>query len=109
TQTAIMTSDSLTMARVASDPVFEAKSENQEFTGSDITFDGILFSAVTIGTLVKCSRELAEDAPNFVQLIEQTLAAAFAAKLDNIALNDISGGPTGMLNWPTTHGIGETG
>lgn len=109
-QTIPMTSDSLTLARVATDPTFEVKTENAAFSGSDIAFDALNFSAYTVGTLITASRELAEDAPNFVDLVESVLASAFAAKLDNIAINGVaSSGLDGMLDWATATGIGETG
>lgn len=105
-----MASDRLVMARVSADPTFEVKGENSAFTGSSVTFDQIGFSAFTVGTVITSSRELAEDAPNFVDLIESTLAAAFAAKLDNIGINGAdSTHLDGILDWSTTNGIGETG
>lgn len=106
-----MSSDSLTVARVATDPVFQVKGENIAFTGSDIAFDALHFSAHTVGTLITASRELAEDAPNFEEMVETTLANAFAAKLDNIAINGVSSSHLdGLLTWNSGSGlIGETG
>ena len=105
-----MSSDRLTLARVATDPTFEVKTENAAFTGSTIAFDALGFTANTVGTLITASRELAEDAPNFGTMIEQTLARAFAAKLDNIAVNGVSSSHLdGILDWDTASGISETG
>jgi HK97 family phage major capsid protein len=108
-QTAVMNSDRLTMARVSADPTFEIHAENAQFSTSTVGFDGISFTAFTVGQVILASRELAEDAPNFMQLVEDTLAKAWAAKIDNIAING-SGNFNGILNWPTTGGfpIGET-
>jgi HK97 family phage major capsid protein len=64
-----------------------------------------------VGTLITASRELAEDAPNFVEQVEGVLARAFATKLDNIAINGVASSHLdGMLDWATGTGlIGETG
>ena len=58
---------------------------------------------------LKASRELAEDATNFVELIEDSLSRAIAVGMDAVALNgftDYSGGPAGLLN---DGNVGETG
>jgi HK97 family phage major capsid protein len=110
-QTVPMSSETLRMARLASDATFEHKEENAAFVGSDITFDAITFATSTLGTVVTASRELAEDAPNFASEVEAALVAAFAVKLDDVAINGM--GPTdpdGILDWPSGTGlIGETG
>ncbi len=104
-----MKSDELTLARVSEDPSFQVKAENNAFVGSGVSFDAIHFSAFTVGTMIVASRELAEDAPNFPQLIETTLANAWAAKFDHIAINGVAGTSLdGILDWETG-GIGETG
>jgi HK97 family phage major capsid protein len=109
-QTVPMETDRMCLARVTTDPTFEYKAEHNAFTGSDIVFGQLNFAAHLIGTLITSSRELAEDAPNFVEIVESVLAQAFATKLDNIAINGMgSTGPDGMLDWLTTQGIGETG
>lgn len=108
-QTVAMTSDSLTLARIASDPTFVGVGENIAITESSMTFDALNFTAHKIGTFISVSRELAEDAPNFVQLVEQALATAFAAKLDNIAVNGLSQAiDSGLLQMATSTGMGET-
>ncbi|MEX2174608.1 MAG: phage major capsid protein [Pirellulaceae bacterium] len=106
-----MSSDSLTVARLATDPVFEAKSENAAFTGSDLAFDALHFSAHTVGTVITTSRELAEDAPNFQQMVETTLAGAFGAAFDRIAVSGVASSHLdGLLDWTSGAGlIGETG
>jgi HK97 family phage major capsid protein len=105
-----MESDTLRLARVLTDPTFEVKEENESFTGSDITFDALLFTTKTVGTLITCSRELAEDAVNFVDQIEDVISSAFATKLDNIAINGVASTHfDGILDWATSTGITETG
>ena len=94
-------SDNTTMARVATDPTYEVKSENDSFADGSVVFDKIEFTPKTVGVLIPCSRELAEDAPNFAQIMEQTLTRSFAAKLDYLGLQGpVTGGwPEGIVNW----------
>ena len=97
----------MTIARVNSDPTIEVKAENNAFTSRDITFDAVGLTAYTIGTMVTASRELAEDALNFVEIIEDVIANAFAVAVDNYAVNgNGSQQPLGLLN---QSGIGSTG
>jgi HK97 family phage major capsid protein len=94
-----MTSETQTIAKVDGDPTFQIKSENAEFTGSDINFAGVMLTSRVIGTIITGSRELFEDAPNVGSLIEQVLSAALAVEIDNYALDKIL----------ITPGIGTTG
>ena len=98
-QTFVMDSDTLRIARVHTDPSFEVKTENAAFTSTEAVFDSVNFTAHTIGNYILASRELAEDAPNFGQLIEQTLANALAAELDRQFLQgDASAELLGLIN-----------
>lgn len=81
-----MTTETLTVAKVLTDPTFEVKVENEAFTGSDPTFGAINLTAHTFGTFVTLSRELAADAPNIEQIVELILSRALAAELDRQAL-----------------------
>ena len=81
-----MTSGDLTIAKIVSDPEFTVKGENVAFPEANPTLGAIQLTARTIGCLVPASRELAEDAPNFAELIEAQLVAALAAKLDYYGL-----------------------
>ena len=93
-------SDTLTIARVETDPVFTVVPENTTIPESAITFTRVGFSAYKIATLLKLSRELAEDAPNAAQLVEQVLVRSFAAELDRLALvGSGSDEPNGLLNY----------
>jgi len=78
--------DSLRMARLITDPTFEQKAENAAFTGSDAVFDAIEFHCSTFGTIIRSSRELAEDAPNYAEIIETALPRAWGAELDRMGL-----------------------
>jgi len=102
-----MQSDHLTIARVATDPTMTYKGENSAWTATDIKFDSIGFTARTFGGFVVASRELAADAPNFAQLVEQTLATSLASQLDNhIMVADATSSYGGMVGLRNTTGIG---
>lgn len=99
-RTVDMTASTLKIARVASDATAEVKAENAAFTGSDVEFDGVELTAYLIGLLVKMSRELAADAPNAVQLIEDTIARKLAERIDYYGLQGSgSAQPLGLLNF----------
>ena len=103
--------DRLTMARVETDPTFSVVAEHGTIPGSDIAFGKIGFTAHKIGTMITLSRELAEDAPNASQIVEQTLTRAFAAELDRLGLvGSGSSEPNGLLYYTdvnATDSIGE--
>ena len=86
-----MESDTLTMAKITSDASFVTRADNATITESDMVFGGVEFTARTIGTIVRMSRELAEDAPNAAAMVEAALARAFAAELDRQAVNGNGG------------------
>jgi HK97 family phage major capsid protein len=94
-----MDSNSLVVAKVASDPSFQFKAENELFTGSDMTFGKVELNAFTLGTVVSMSRELAADAPNAVQMIEKVIAEAIAAEIDRVGLFGTGiNQPLGLMN-----------
>jgi HK97 family phage major capsid protein len=102
-----MTSDHMTMARLATDPVLESKVENAAFSGTDPTFGAVGFTANTIGNVVTMSRELFDDAPNAASAVQNALAAALAVKLDDIGINGTgSAEPVGLA---LRSDIGSTG
>lgn len=110
-QTMIMSSPHLFMASIVEDPTFVVHKELEDIPESAVKFGGIEFSAKTIGTIIKCSRELIEDAPNFLMQMEQVLAETLAKQLDYYGL---VGGenmkPMGLLQDPDideTAGVGS--
>lgn len=110
TQSVIMDTNAVTIAKVNSDPTMQWKSENSAFTGSTVGFEGINLKSFTLGTTVAISRELAADSPNAVQAIEQALSGALAAEIDRVGL--IGAGttqPKGILNWTGVQSIGTVG
>lgn len=105
-QTIPMESETLRLARVDSDPAMELKAENAAFSGSDVTFGSVLLTSRLIGCMVTASRELAEDAVNFGQMIEAILAKALAAELDRQMICGTGSGE--MLGLTEASGTGET-
>jgi HK97 family phage major capsid protein len=93
-------SDRMVMARVAADPTFAVVAENSSISPQALTFEQIGFDANKIACLISMSRELAEDAPNAPQIVEQTLGRALACELDRLALvGSGNAEPNGLLNY----------
>jgi HK97 family phage major capsid protein len=81
-----MSSDKVHMARLASGPGQSWKLENDPIAVGDLTLERITLDSKTLAVIVKASVELSEDAPNFAEVVERELAAAFAAEVDRVAL-----------------------
>lgn len=96
-------SDNVTIAKVVGDPSPQWRSENAAIAESDITFGGVNFRAKALSVVVKASWELIEDAENFGAVLAQSLANAFAVKLDNAALYGSGTDPevNGLINQVT--------
>ncbi len=99
-RTVPMEHETLTVARIASDPTPGWKAENAEGVISDPTFDSVVFTARTLFCGVQVSQELIEDAPNAESAIERTLAEALGQELDRVALRGTGTAPEpeGVLN-----------
>lgn len=103
--TILMPTKTMTVARINDSGLMEVKTENELFTGDDIGIDGVDLSAFTIGNVFTMSRELAQDAPNFEQIVTRTISNLLADALDNYALNGVgTSEPKGVL---ATSGIGH--
>jgi HK97 family phage major capsid protein len=81
-----MTSKTLTIARITSDPSLTWKAENAIHTPSDVGTEAVTFTAKTLVGSVKMSVELSEDAPNASEVIANSLSQAIALELDRAAL-----------------------
>ena len=98
-QTVVMEASTLDIARVATDATIEVHQENVALTERDVVFDRVTLTAFTLATEVVLSRELAADAPNIVQIIEQTIAAKLAQRIDFYGIQgDGNQAPTGLIN-----------
>lgn len=101
-----MTSDTLAIARLATDPTMSWRLENAEITASDPTFERVLLDAKSLAGLVKVSRELIEDSINIGAMLENAFIQAAAVEFDRACLygSGSSGEPTGLA---LTSGINE--
>lgn len=90
----------LTIAKVATNPTPAWRAENVPLPVGDVTFAGVNLRARTLGAIAKFPIELAEDAPNFGQLIEDILAEVLGVELDRVALtgNGAAEEPLGLQN-----------
>jgi HK97 family phage major capsid protein len=97
-QTVDMTSETLSIARLATDPTFAWRAESDEISASDPTFERVLFEAKSLAALVKVSRELLDDSVNVGAMLENAFIQAAAVAFDAAALYGASGGdnPVGV-------------
>ncbi|MDP2355210.1 MAG: phage major capsid protein [Beijerinckiaceae bacterium] len=99
-RTVNMTSETLGMARLETDPTVTWRAENAEVTASDPTFGRVLLEAKSIAGLTKISRELMEDSVNVGAMLEMAFTKAMALSFDQAALYG-----TGVDNQPTGIGV----
>jgi HK97 family phage major capsid protein len=106
-QTVPLTSDSQSIAKVASDPTPAFRNEAASIGESDPTFSTVTFTPRSLAVMVKCSRELLDDSLNIGTALPNIITSAMAAEMDRVALEG-----TGVAPQPTglrlQSGIGET-
>src|SRR5262249_26893225 len=85
--------------------------ENAAITGSDMTFERVMFTSRTLAALCKMSIELFEDGQGIDQVVSRSLAAALALELDRAALfGDGTGAmPTGVYNYANVQSLAAGG
>lgn len=93
-QTVQMDSETLAIARLASDPTMAWRAENAEISASDPTFERVLFNAYSLAGLVKTSRELMDDTVNAGAMLENAFVQAAAIEFDRAALYGAGSGAT---------------
>lgn len=101
-----MTSQTLAIARLETDPTIGWRAENAALASGDPTFGRVVLTAKSLAGIVKISRELLMDTANAGAMIEQALSATMALEIDRAAIfGDGSGeSPTGVTG---TSGINE--
>ncbi len=101
-RTVPMTSSSLTLAKIVSDPVPGWRPENALIVESDPVFDHMSLVAHTLAVRFTVSRELLEDAPNMDAQLRAVMGQAFARGLDNAVFfgTGTSSQPLGLANTP---------
>ncbi len=77
-----MTSATLTMARLTTDPTAAWTDEAGAIATSDGVFDSVVFTARKLAALLVINNELLEDGQNVDGVIEEAVAQALAGKLD---------------------------
>lgn len=92
-------------ATIETDPTFANHGENASISEGEIVFGSRNFQAQTKVCLIRASVELVEDSPTFNNTVDAVLAAAFAAEMDNLALNGTGVGE--QLGVLATAGIHE--
>ncbi len=95
-----MTSETLTIAKLESDPVPSWRGENVLIPESDGTFGAVTFDVKSLAVITRISRELLEDAPNVEAAIVNALAQSFALEFDRVALYGAGTAvePRGLVN-----------
>lgn len=95
-----MTSNTLAIARLDTDPAIGWRAENASVASGDPTFGRVLLSAKSLAGIVKISRELLMDTVNAGSIIEQALARAMALEIDRAAIwgDGADNSPTGIVN-----------
>ncbi|MCA1753455.1 MAG: phage major capsid protein [Spirochaeta sp.] len=101
-QTIPMSSSTLTIARVDGDPTPEWKAENAAFSNSDVGISGVQLEAKLIAAGTSMSHELAADAANSAQMVEETIARVIAGAIDRAGLLGSGTGaePQGIFGAP---------
>jgi HK97 family phage major capsid protein len=99
-RTVDMTSETLSIARLETDPTFAWRAENSEVTPSDPTFGRVLLEAKSLMGMVKLSRELLEDSVNVSAALEKAFTKGMALEFDRAALygTGADNQPTGVAN-----------
>ncbi|MEZ5564919.1 MAG: phage major capsid protein [Gammaproteobacteria bacterium] len=101
-----MTSATLSLARLDTDPVASWHSENGNISDSDPTFSEVKLTARTLTSLVKSSKELIEDSLNLGDALTNAFARSLAIKVDQAALVG-SGTPPEPKGLMTATGVNE--
>ena len=107
--TIVLESSDNTIAKVVGEVTVQTKGELDAFTPSDIELSAVGLFPHTVGCLIESSRELAEDAPNFVQVVEDQISKTLAKIVDYYGLNGFGGGSLGLMGGDgitATTGIG---
>ena len=95
-----MTSETLAIAKLATDPQATWTAENGSVTESDPTFARVDLTAKKLIGITRLSRELAEDSANVNQMLENAFIQAVSLQFDLAGLYGAGTGaiPTGIVN-----------
>jgi HK97 family phage major capsid protein len=95
-----MTTETLAIAKLASDPQAAWTAENAAVTESDPTFARVDLEAKKLIGITRLSRELAEDSTNVNEMLENAIVQAVSQQFDYAGLygSGSSNEPTGIVN-----------
>ncbi|TAH68255.1 MAG: phage major capsid protein [Rhodopseudomonas palustris] len=101
-----MDSQTLSIARLATDPTFAWRAENAEIAASDPTFERVQLEAKSVAGIVRVSRELLEDSVNIAAALENAFTKGMALEFDRAGLYG-SGNDDEPIGVALTSGINE--
>lgn len=94
-----MTSSTLDIAKLLSDPTVSWYPENGTIAETDVTFGRASLKANKMACVVRISNELLEDAANVQTIVENAIASSIALELDRTAIVGTGAGqPLGIVN-----------
>lgn len=105
-RTVPMDSQTLSIARLDTDPTVTWRAENALIGDSDPTFSALTLEAKALAGIVKVSRELLADSVNVGEMLTNAFAQAMALEMDRVALwgDGTDDSPVGVAG---TSGINE--
>lgn len=105
-----MTSSTLDIARLLSDPTVSWYPENGTIAETDVTFGRASFKANRMACIVRISNDLLEDAANVQTIVENAIASAIALELDRTAIVGTGAGqPLGIVNGTNINTVTSVG
>jgi HK97 family phage major capsid protein len=105
-----MTSSTLDIAKLLSDPTVAWTAENALIGESDVTFGRASFRANKLACIVRMSSELLEDAANVQTVVENSLASAIALEIDRASLSGTGAGQfLGIVNGTNVNTVTSVG
>jgi len=89
----------ISLVKVLTDPTAYWLPEHEAITESDGSFAPVTLKAVVLGTMIRVSQALLEDAPSAGGIIEKMLSSALGLELDRVALlGNGATEPRGLFN-----------
>lgn len=106
-----MDGNSLTLAKVTSDPSCFWHAENADIADSEASFGAVTLTAKTVVCLVKLSLELSQDSANIEEILSSTINRSMAGAIDAAGLNGVGSGiaPSGLFSLPNRNIISAVG
>jgi HK97 family phage major capsid protein len=104
-----LTSKTLDIAKIETDPLPAWRDESASVSETDVSFSRLTFTAKSMSFLVRFSRELAEDANNLDSELRSLFGRVGAAEIDRVALAGVgtsspsSYEPQGLLTMADVH------